>query len=158
MNEHRRVTIRTACEADLSAIIALLADDRLGAAREQRSDMAAYQAAFREIAADPNNELLVAERDQAVVGVLQLTCIRYLTFRGGRRAQIEGVRVAASCRGQGIGAQLIGAAIERARQRSCHLVQLTTDHRRPEALRFYERLGFANTHDGLKLHLAGETP
>ena len=148
-------TFRPARADDVPRIVALLADDPLGARREDARDPLppAYHAAFAAIDADPNNELIVADAGGAVVGVLQLTCIPYLTYRGGWRALIEGVRVAASHRGAGLGEALLRHAIARARERGCHLVQLTSDKQRPDALRFYERLGFVASHEGFKLHL-----
>ena len=112
-----------------------------------------YARAFRAIAEDPNNELVVACRDGDVVGVLQLTFIPSLTYQGGWRTLVEGVRVDASARAHGIGAALFQWAIGRARERGCHMVQLTTDKQRPDARRFYESLGFAASHEGMKLHL-----
>lgn len=147
--------MRTATRDDVPLIVALLADDPLGARRECNRDPlpAAYYDAFTAIAADPNNELLVVEHASEVIGVLQITFIPYLTYQGGWRALIEGVRVAASARGHGIGERLLRWAIARAQERGCHLVQLTTDKRRPDARRFYERLGFVASHEGMKLPL-----
>lgn len=147
--------IKPAEAADLPAIVGLLADDPLGATREQFSDPlpACYTEAFAEIAADPRNELVVAVREGAVIGCLQLTFIPGLSRRGAERAQIESVRVARSERGQGLGRLLFQWAIERARARGCALVQLTTDKSRLEALRFYEQLGFVASHEGMKLSL-----
>lgn len=151
------VTFRTAGAADLPAIVRLLAQDPLGATRESAAMPldGRYAAAFAAIERDPNNELVVAVVDRTVAGVLQLTWLPSLTYRGSWRAQIEGVRVAESVRGRGIGAALIGEAVERARARGCRLVQLTTDLQRPDALRFYERLGFRHSHAGMKLDLGG---
>jgi len=106
-----------------------------------------------EIDRDPNQELVVLDVAGRVAGTLQLTIIPNLTYRGGRRALIEGVRVSRNDRGATQGARLVQWAIARARERGCHLVQLTTDKRRPEAIAFYERLGFAATHEGMKLWL-----
>ncbi len=147
--------LRPATEADLPALVALLADDPLGARRERRGGEVseAYHEAFRSIDADPNHVLLVADVDEIVVGLLQLSFLPHLTYQGGWRAQIEGVRVAREHRSLGIGRRMIEAAVDRARARGCHLVQLTTDRRRPEALKFYRSLGFEASHDGLKLHL-----
>lgn len=147
--------LRPATEADLPALVALLADDPLGARRERQGGgvSEAYLVAFRAIDADPNHVLLVADLDEAVVGLLQLSFLPHLTYQGGWRAQIEGVRVAREHRSLGIGRRMIEAAVDRARARGCHLVQLTTDRRRPEALKFYRSLGFEASHDGLKLHL-----
>ena len=114
---------------------------------------ASYAKAFAAIAADPNNELVVAVRDDAVIGVLQLTFIPYLTYQGGWRALVEGVRIDARHRSEGLGRLFFEWAIARATQRGCHLLQLTTDKARPEAKRFYESLGFQASHEGMKLHL-----
>jgi GNAT superfamily N-acetyltransferase len=94
----------------------------------------------------------VTNDHKEIVGTLQLTFIPYLTYRGGIRAQIEAVRVREDMRGKGLGEQLFRWAIDRARERGVHLVQLTTDKRRPDALRFYEKLGFKASHEGMKLH------
>jgi GNAT superfamily N-acetyltransferase len=147
--------MREARAADLAAIIALLADDPLGSRREaaDASVTPTYRAAFEAISADPHHRLIVADLDGTVVGVLQLSFLPHLTYHGGWRAQIEGVRVSREMRSRGVGRALLEWAIDRARERGCHLVQLTTDRRRPEALRFYLDLGFEATHDGLKLHL-----
>jgi GNAT superfamily N-acetyltransferase len=149
------LSFRTAARDDLAAIVRMLAADPLGATRESVTEPLApeYEAAFAAIRDDPNNELLVAECGTALAGVLQLTYLPSLTYQGGWRAQVEGVRVAEGMRGQGVGRALLEEAIARARSRGCRLVQLTTDSRRPEALRFYEQLGFRATHAGMKLQL-----
>ncbi len=146
---------RVADAADLPAIVRLLADDTLGAARERDETPLppSYRAAFDAIAADPNNELLVACLDDAVVGVLQITYTPYVLHQGGWRATIEGVRVASTLRSQGVGQAMFAHAFARARARGCRLVQLTTDKRRPDAKRFYERLGFEASHEGMKRRL-----
>lgn len=150
-----RLLFREATRQDLEAIVRLLADDALGSRREEYTVplLASYVQAFEAISADPNNELVVAEHAGEVVGVLQLTFIPYLTYKGGWRALIEGVRVRASLRSTGIGRRLFQWAIARARQRQCHMLQLTSDKARPEAIRFYESLGFVASHEGMKLHL-----
>ncbi len=153
--DHSKIDFREACEADLPVIVGLLAEDPLGSQRERFEDPLppSYLHAFEDITADPNQNLVVASLDGEVVGVLQLTFIPYLTYQGSWRAQIEGVRVAEACRSKGVGRALFEWAIARARERGCRLVQLTTDAQRPDALRFYESLGFAATHHGMKLHL-----
>lgn len=150
-----RPTIRAANRADLPAIVRLLADDVLGGKRERYADPLppAYAEAFEAIARQDGNEVLVAVRDGAVVGCLQLTLIASLSHTGMLRAQIEGVRVAAASRGQRIGEQMIEHAIAIARGRGAGLVQLTTDRTRADAQRFYERLGFVPSHVGMKLKL-----
>ncbi|MCG7344674.1 GNAT family N-acetyltransferase [Sporosarcina sp. ACRSL] len=150
-----KVKFRVATEQDLERIVEMLADDKLGATREQfvLPLPEAYQNAFQAIDADPNNELIVACLGNEVVGVQQVTFTPYLTHQGGWRATIEGVRTSSTVRGKGIGTELINYAIQRAKDRGCHLVQLTTDKKRDDALRFYERLGFKATHEGMKMRL-----
>lgn len=152
-------SFRKAERSDLPHLVRMLADDPLGSKRE-RFEMplpASYLEAFDTIAADPNNELIVACVDGRIVGMLQITFIPYLTYRGGWRALIEGVRIDSGVRSLGLGKALLQWAIARARERRCHMVQLTTDKTRPEAQRFYEALGFEATHEGMKLHLAART-
>ena len=146
---------REATADDVVSIVTLLADDPLGSAREQLNDPlpSSYYDAFREIDADPANELVVGVEDDEIVAVLQLTFIPYLTYRGGRRALIEGVRVARAARDRGIGRALFQWCIARARERGCHVVQLTADKTREDAQRFYRSLGFEASHEGMKLHL-----
>lgn len=153
------LTFRPATPDDLVQLVAMLADDPLGATRERFSDPlpGSYATALAAIDDDPNNELIVACRESQVLGMLQLTFIPYLTHLGSWRALIEGVRVHRDYRSHGIGASLFEWAIARARQRDCTIVQLTTDKARPEALRFYEKLGFQASHEGMKLHLDTRT-
>ncbi|GGB37434.1 acetyltransferase [Tistrella bauzanensis] len=147
--------IRPATTDDLPAIIALLADDVLGRTREDASmpPADAYVRAFDAMMADGNQIQVVADRDGVVVGTLQVTIIPGLSRMGQTRGQIEGVRVAASERGAGLGEALIRWAIEACRTRGCALVQLTTDRSRTDAHRFYDRLGFTASHLGYKLTL-----
>ena len=149
------MTFRRAGQRDLPAIVRLLADDPLGANRERYDEPLpqGYLRAFEAIEADPNNELVVACLQDEVVGVLQLTFIPYLTYQGGWRALIEAVRIDSKHRSQGLGKQMFEWAIERSRRRGCHLGELTTDKARPDATRFYESLGFAASHEGMKLNL-----
>ncbi|MCA9989290.1 MAG: GNAT family N-acetyltransferase [Anaerolineales bacterium] len=148
------ISFRQATAADLPALVQMLADDPLGQKREryERPLPDSYQQAFAAIDADPNNELIIAHHEEQILGFFQLTFIPYLTYQGGWRALIEGVRVHKAVRSQGIGREMFLWAIERARQRGCHLIQLTTDKARPDALRFYEKLGFVASHEGMKLH------
>jgi GNAT superfamily N-acetyltransferase len=149
---------REAREGDLPAILALLADDPLDKYRElvlpAHADIpAAYKTAFETIAADARNRLHVAEIGDAVVGCLQLIFIPGLTYQGGERAMIEGVRVSQAMRGRGIGKAMMEYAIALAKARGCALIQLTTDKRRTEAQQFYRALGFVASHEGMKLRL-----
>ena len=146
---------RKATKADLPAIVELIANDKLGALREdcQNPLPNSYFTAFKNIDQDINQELIVVESEEGeVIGTMQLSFIQYLTYQGGVRAQIEAVRIKNSERGSGIGEKLFNWAIDRAKERGAHVLQLTTDKLRPNALRFYEKLGFKASHEGLKMH------
>ncbi|MET7646221.1 GNAT family N-acetyltransferase [Streptomyces sp. NPDC005426] len=145
--------IRPAAVGDLAEIVAMLADDPLGARRESPDDLTPYLAAFRKLAGDPHQHVVVAVRADRVVGTLQLTVIPGLSRRGSTRSVIEGVRVHADERGSGLGTQLIQWAVDESRRQECQLVQLTSDATRTDAHRFYERLGFVAGHVGFKLAL-----
>jgi GNAT superfamily N-acetyltransferase len=147
------VIFRTATRADLAAIVALLADDVLGKARDFPEVDDAYERAFADIDADPRNLLVVADDGGEVVACMQITYIPGLGRHGGERSQLEAVRVRADRRGTGLGARFVTWAIGRARERGCALVQLTTDKSRVDAHRFYARLGFVASHEGMKLPL-----
>ena len=149
------LTYREAKESDVQTLVALLADDDLGERREEVYSPLnqRYLDAFRSIEKDSNNELVVAELQGELVGVLQLTFIPYLTHHGSWRCLIEGVRIARPHRGKGLGSKFIIWAINRAKERQCSIVQLTSDKRRSDALRFYEAHGFQATHEGLKLKI-----
>ncbi|MGC4947551.1 N-acetyltransferase family protein [Streptomyces sp. DT224] len=145
--------IRRATADDLVEIVVLLADDPLGARRESPDDLAPYRAALRRLAEDPNQHVMVAVREERVVGTLQLTVIPGLSRRGSTRSVIEAVRVHADERGSGLGTRLIQWAVDESRRQGCQLVQLTSDVSRTDAHRFYERLGFIPSHVGFKLAL-----
>ncbi|MCG5466088.1 GNAT family N-acetyltransferase [Micromonospora sp. NPDC053740] len=147
------VTYREAVRADLPAVIALLADDVLGKARDFTEVDEAYEKAFADISADPRNQLIVAEQNGETVGCLQITYIPGLGRHGSERSLIESVRVRSDRRGQGLGRQLMTWAVDQARERGCALVQLTTDKTRADAHRFYLGLGFVASHEGMKLAL-----
>lgn len=147
---------RRAERTDLSAIVALLADDPIGRTREDARTplIQPYQDAFAAIEADPNQLLAVAvAHDGGVAATLQITFVPGLSRKGAWRGQIEAVRVAASARGDGLGRRFVGWAIDRCKERGCALVQLTSDANRPDAHRFYEALGFIPSHTGFKLSL-----
>ncbi|GLV83454.1 GNAT family N-acetyltransferase [Streptomyces lavendulae] len=153
MTENPELTIRPATEADLPAIVAMLADDPLGATRESPEDLTPYVAALKRLADDPHQHVVVAVRGERVVGTLQLTIVPGLSRKGATRSIVEGVRVHADERGSGLGTRFIEWAVERSRQENCQLVQLTSDVTRTDAHRFYERLGFTASHVGFKLQL-----
>ena len=147
------VTLRTAEPDDVAAIVRLLAADQLGATRESAEDLRPYLDAFAAIDADPAHLLVVATAGAEVVATLQLSFLPGLARRGALRAQIEAVRVGADHRNSGLGAAMVTWAVDEARRRGCALVQLTTDKSRADAHRFYLRLGFVASHEGLKLSL-----
>ena len=147
------MALRDARREDVAVIVQLLADDPLGSTREDAGGMAGYFGAFDAIAADPNNVLLVWDENGQVAGCLQLTYIPGLSRGGSWRAQVEAVRVGREHRGRQIGEQMIQAVVGMARARGCGLVQLTTDKQRHDAHRFYQRLGFVASHEGMKLKL-----
>lgn len=146
---------RNATASDLNQIVRLLVDDELGATRERNEDPIPqqYLDAFSAIEAQGGNSIIVAVDQDHVIGCLQLTIIPGIARLGMTRAQIEGVRVDRRYRGQRVGEALFNYAIQLAKENGCGMVQLTTDKSRQDAHRFYERLGFVASHDGMKLHL-----
>ncbi|KXO09162.1 transcriptional regulator [Moritella sp. JT01] len=146
---------RSAKVNDLENLVSLLIEDPLGSQREDASIplKRSYVDAFKAIDVDPNNELLIVEVDEQLVGMLQLTFIPYITHIGSWRCLIEGVRIHESFRGRGFGEQMFEHAIKLAKTKNCKVVQLTSDKQRPDAIRFYEKLGFIATHEGFKLAL-----
>ncbi|EHR05780.1 GNAT family N-acetyltransferase [Bradyrhizobium sp. WSM471] len=145
------VFIRPARREDVAAIVAMLADDRLGSARERVEDPlpASYYEAFARVERDQNLQLVVAENEGRVVGCLQLAILPGLSSQGGLRGLLEDVRVASDCRSRGIGEQLVQWAVTEAKARGCNLVELLTHQTRTDAQRFYKRLGFTASHVGM---------
>lgn len=146
---------RKATEKDLLAIVEIMAKDVLGQKRENYKNPlpGSYIQAFHKINADFNQELIVVENENLeIIGTLQLTYIQYLSYVGGMRAQIENVFVRADQRGLGIGKKMLEWAINRAKEKNAHMVQLTSNKERPRAIKFYEGLGFKATHEGMKLY------
>lgn len=155
-SDRQGFSFRFAHEGDLAAIVALLADDGIGKGRENAAPQVldVYRRAFADIQRDERNSLIVGERDGVVLACCQVTFIPGLSRRGAERALVESVRVQSSLRGQGVGSDLMAHVIALARKRGAALVQLTSDTRRGDAHRFYERLGFVPSHVGFKLELA----
>jgi len=147
--------VRQAELADLPAMVAMLADDFLGAQREDTSQPLAqgYLQAFADIKANPANELVVLCRGNEVLGMLHLTILTHISHQGSKRAFIENVRIASSARSQGLGKILFNWVIQRSREHGCRMVELSTDKRRDNAKKFYESLGFVASHEGMKLLL-----
>src|SRR5690625_1631984 len=146
---------RKANEGDVHAIVRLLADDELGSQRERFEVPlpTAYFEAFKAIESQVGNQIILAVENQKVIGCLQLTIIPGLARQGMKRAQIEGVRIDRKYRGKKVGEKLFKEAISIAKSENCGLVQLTTDKQRGDAHRFYEKLGFSASHEGMKLIL-----
>ena len=146
---------RRAALEDVPQIVNLLADDPLGSEREARSgaQLDLYRAAFQEVDTDPNQMLVVVEDTGEIIGTLQLSFIPGLAHRGAKRGQIEAVRIASHRRGEQIGDALFAWAIAECAKRGCTMVQLTSDKLRPDAHRFYERIGFSPSHIGYKLQI-----
>ena len=150
-----RTTFRIATIDDLPSIVRMLADDFLGQQREDLSEPLNenYIKAFREIEADPNNELIVAELDGKIIGTLHLVVTPSLSYKGSQRSIVESVRVDSEFRGKGIGREMMLWAIERAKEKGCASMHLTSHKDREDAHRFYEKLGFGKSHVGMKLTL-----
>lgn len=151
MNEG--IVFRMAVREDLPAIVRLLADDDLGSQREKYEEPLpqSYYSAFEQIDTDSNHQLIVADLNGEVIGTLHLMFLPSISFQGRLRAQVESVRVDRKCQNRGIGSEMMKWAINRARERGAHVVQLTTHKTRQDAHRFYERLGFKGSHLGMKL-------
>ncbi|OGS72886.1 MAG: GNAT family N-acetyltransferase [Flavobacteria bacterium RIFCSPLOWO2_12_FULL_35_11] len=150
------MNFRKATKNDVPFIIKMLANDKLGKLRENYQEPLpqSYYDAFEIINSDPNQELMVVvnKNDPEILATFQLTFIPYLSFQGKLRAQIENVFVREDLTGQGIGKKIFEWAIERAKTRNAHLLQLTSNKQRPRAIKFYEDLGFIASHEGMKLH------
>ena len=146
------VVVREATEDDIPRMVELLVHGTLVEGKEDPTDLAPYRSALAEIARGPGG-VLVAEVEGQLVGVCQLIVFRHLQSRGGLCAEVESVHVHPDYRGHGIGGVLMRAAVARARDLGCYRVQLTSNNARPEAHRFYERLGFEPSHRGFKLSL-----
>ena len=156
MQNNIELIFRKAKESDILNIVKLLADDEIGLKREDYKVPLPknYYDAFQIILQDKNQELIILENfNKDTIGTLQLTFIPYLTYRGGLRAQIEAVRIDKKFRGMGFGKKAFNWAIKRSIDKGAHMVQLTTDKQRPDAMRFYKALGFKDSHVGMKLHL-----
>ncbi|NDH67435.1 MAG: GNAT family N-acetyltransferase [Gammaproteobacteria bacterium] len=154
----QQLNFRKAIFDDLSAIVQLLTDDDLGKHRETTGDKLApcYEQAFALIDKDPNQYLMVILSDKEIVGTCHLTLMPSLTYRGSKRMQIEAVRVSKKYRRQKIGEWMMLQALQFAKENQVKIVQLTTNKLRSEAKRFYERIGFNATHEGMKYHLGDE--
>ncbi len=150
-----QLDFREAHLEDIPSLVKMLSDDDLGELREDPSTPTnqRYLKAFFSIEKDPNNELTVVESSGEIIGMMQLTYIPYLTYIGSWRCLVEGVRINSKFRGRGLGTRLLRWAIARAKDKHCTIVQLTSDKQRPDALRFYEDLGFNATHEGFKLKI-----
>lgn len=153
------LVFRSADLSDLRSLLALLDEGSLVGGHGPTDDDLIRQVTidgFNRVLASPDNELVVVEKDGKLVGAMQLTFIPGVSFNGSLRLLIEGVRVKSSYRNQGIGRTMLGWAIDRAREKKCHLVQLLSNKRRREAADFYQSIGFKMSHNGFKLFLLTE--
>lgn len=146
---------RLATKEDIPDIVRMLADDELGADRENTDDAHShkYQQAFEIIVSNPSQELTVVEMNGELVATFQLTFLQYLVNEGGMRAQVEAVRTHSKYRGQGIGKRVFEYIVNRAKEKGAYMVQLTSDKKRVDAIRFYEAVGFKASHEGMKMRL-----
>lgn len=147
------LSYRRAVESDLENIIQLLIEDDLGKTRESASSIDLYQKAFKKIAGDSNQFLMVVEHQGQIIATCHLTILYSLTFIGSARLQIEAVRVSGNMRGHGIGEWMINAAIDYGKKHDVKIIQLMTNNTRKDAIRFYESIGFESTHEGMKICL-----
>jgi GNAT superfamily N-acetyltransferase len=150
-----KLEFRPATTNDIIDIVRMLSEDILGATREKNEKTVSkkYSKAFEIILKDPNQELTIVEMNSEKVGTYQLSFIQYMTHQGGLTAQVEAVRINSKFRGQGIGKKVFAYIIDRARQKGCIMLQLTSDKKRPDAISFYETIGFEATHEGMKFKL-----
>lgn len=154
--KNKNLHLRKAAFQDLVIIIEMLADDMLGQTREDLTDpiQEYYITAFHAIDKDPNQDLVVlVDEQENVLGTLQITYLQYLNHKGSQRALIESVRIHSSQRGKGLGEKMFQLAIERAKEHGVAIIQLTSDKKRTEALKFYEKLGFTASHEGFKMKI-----
>ena len=149
------ISFRVATHDDLMSIVDLLENDMIGSTRETATSLLSdnYIKAFEEIDADFNAHITVMLDHDQIIGCAQLNYLRNLTYEGGLRAQIEGVRIHTDYRNQGMGRILFAHMMQLSRDKGCHLIQLTTDKSRNEAYQFYKKIGFKNTHEGFKYYL-----
>ena len=164
-----QLAIRRALPDDLEAIVRIyMADDKGGHGDVWSGEtQPAYQRAMSAILASPFNRLYVAVADEVqkdtgrglrsesgrIVGTFQLTLTPGLVGGGRTRATMEAVHVLPQERGSGIGASMVSHAVAEARAAGAATLQLTSSKKRLDAHRFYERLGFAKSHEGFKLGL-----
>ncbi len=138
---------------ELRAIVKIISDNELGAKREDAEDMSFYLAAFEEIKNSTNNYLMIMMNDDVIIGTFHLTMTPYLSLKGPKRATIESVHIASNIRGNGYGTIMMKSAISLAQEKDAKIVQLTTNKQRLEAKKFYEKLGFIASHEGMKLYV-----
>jgi GNAT superfamily N-acetyltransferase len=150
------VIVREAVADDLPTVVALQREDVIREVHEDDVPVSAYRAAFDEITSDRHQQLLVGEVADEVVATAQVTWVRRLTYVGGEMGIVESVRVRSDHRGRGHGSALMRHVLDLARARGAVRVELTTNARRTDARRFYERLGFVASHVGMKYYLGGE--
>jgi GNAT superfamily N-acetyltransferase len=146
----RTFRVQRATREHVGVIAALLSDDEFGQDREG-AELERYEAAYDIVIRDQSNYLgVVLNASDVVVATVQLTIIPGLSRNGATRLQIEGLRVAAPERGQGLGTALVEWAHNYGRAHGAQLAQVTTDEARERAQAFYGQLGYHAAHIGLK--------
>lgn len=149
------LSFRPASAEDVDFIVSLIVTDFVGPLPATMKPVGddSYRRAYEAVAADPNQELVIATLDGERIGCLQLTFIPGLGLTGAWRGLVENVHIVPEQRSQGFGSRMMDYAIARCRERGCYVVQLTSNKARVDAHRFYRRLGFAQSHEGFKLAL-----
>lgn len=149
-----RLVFRDATPADLPFIVGLYVEDSVVPTDDDpaRAGEAPYLDALAAIDADANQKLMVAELDGEAVGTIQLTFVPGIGRRGMWRGLIEGVHVSAAHRNKGLGGEMIAWALDQCRAHGCGMAQLTSNKKRLDAHRFYERLGWKKSHEGFKYY------
>jgi GNAT superfamily N-acetyltransferase len=148
------ITVREARADDFAALLRLLEqmDESMYPGRGH-ADGGDIRALYESILTDPDQRLLVAEDGGRFVGSAHLMVLRHLDRSLSRSAVVEGVVVDPAYRRRGVGAALMRAAAEAARQAGCYKLTLTSNLARTGAHRFYSRLRWKRTHYGYSLEL-----
>jgi GNAT superfamily N-acetyltransferase len=141
--------IRSIALGDVTAAVNVIIGGSTRPETERPDETAPYWAAVQETRSR-RGEILVAELDDEVVGVVQVLIFQHLQHVGGWCGEIESVHVRADKRNRGIGGALLEAAEALAIERGCYRVQLTSNNVRQEAHRFYSEHGYVSSHQGFK--------
>jgi GNAT superfamily N-acetyltransferase len=141
--------VRPIARDDVPAAVELLRDGSLAPKFEVTSRPDIYWPAVEETRRR-RGDVLVAEVEGEVVGVCQVIIFQHFQHAAGWCGEIESVHVRSDMRSRGIGAQLLMAAEELAKERGCYRIQLTSRNVREDAHRFYLANGYGQTSQGFK--------